>query len=435
MPAETRLWYAQDFPHESRIVILHPHFERQQLVLKDILGRSTPSFCLTIERDKTSFSQFWEELQTLVKQSLRVALPPLENSRGSAAKAAQTLIKMTKPLGVHTLVIDSYDLTDDETLDDFIVELAQGMMAGCQIVIGTRRLPVRLVEKVREVTSLRHQTDLFPVDDNRMLLDYVHRESAQTLLEVYAQGTGLAAVNGRVIEHWDGVLPRALFFYLVDRGMTTRDEIFQVFWPDLSVREATNVFHVTKRKISEILGFDLTVYWSGFYRVSPEIELQYDVVRFVEDVQNSAVAEDAQAIKLLENAVHLWRGAFLNTLDAAWVQRRRDDLRNTYIEALTALARLYEIQGESERALGLYHRAVIAMPHREDVARSIMALYDKMGQPERAIAVFQRLAIDLKREFNVSPDKRTVELAETLGYRPQPEEETKPRGRGRRAHG
>ena len=38
--------------------------------------------------------------------------------------------------------------------------------------------------------------------------------------------------------------------------MATRDDIFNTFWPSLSIKEATNVFHVTKRKVNEILGFE-----------------------------------------------------------------------------------------------------------------------------------------------------------------------------------
>src|SRR5260370_15199033 len=146
---------------------------------------------------------------------------------------------------------------------------------------------------------------------DRMLPRFGAQRADRALLEVYALGLGHASINGRKIDRWDGALPRSLFFYFIDRGMVTRDEIFQTFWPTLSIREATNVFHVTKRKISEILGFDLTVYWSGFYRISPDIDLYYDVVKFVEDVQNSVVANDHDGIQLLERAIDLSRGLFL----------------------------------------------------------------------------------------------------------------------------
>ena len=40
----------------------------------------------------------------------------------------------------------------------------------------------------------------------------------------------------------------------------TRADIFKEFWPGLPIKSATNVFHVTKRKIGERLGCDLTSY-------------------------------------------------------------------------------------------------------------------------------------------------------------------------------
>ena len=72
--------------------------------------------------------------------------------------------------------------------------------------------------------------------------------------------------------------------------MVTRAEIFQTFWPNLTTREATNVFHVTKRKISEVLGTELTVYGSSFYHISPQIQLSYDVSLFNQLVQDSDTA-------------------------------------------------------------------------------------------------------------------------------------------------
>ena len=77
-------------------------------------------------------------------------------------------------------------------------------------------------------------------------------------LEVYAFGRGHALVNGLPITNWDGALPRNLFFFFMDHPLVTRDEIFETFWPDLSVKEATNVFHVTKRKITERISMKIS---------------------------------------------------------------------------------------------------------------------------------------------------------------------------------
>jgi two-component SAPR family response regulator len=80
---------------------------------------------------------------------------------------------------------------------------------------------------------------------------YNPQGQSKPTLETYALGRGYGIVNGQTINNWDGALPRNLFFYFVDHPLITRDQIFEVFWPRLATKDATNVFHVTKRKISE----------------------------------------------------------------------------------------------------------------------------------------------------------------------------------------
>jgi two-component SAPR family response regulator len=234
------------------------------------------------------------------------------------------------------------------------------------------------------------------------------------LLEVRALGTGRVLLNGHEINEWDGVLPRSLFFYLIDKGMTRRDDIFATFWPNLSVREATNVFHVTKRKISEVLGVDLTNYWGGFYRISNDIELSYDVVQFSEMVQGSALAPIEVESELLRSAVWLYRDHFLTSVEMPWVADRRYELLQTYGEALIGLAKSLEKRDARYEALGYYLRASATTPRREDIALNTMQLYRDLGMPEDALKVYERLKDELARTVNVSPNKNVQELAEEI---------------------
>ncbi|MEO0563452.1 MAG: bacterial transcriptional activator domain-containing protein, partial [Chloroflexota bacterium] len=229
-----------------------------------------------------------------------------------------------------------------------------------------------------------------------------------------AFGKGRVLLNGQEVTQWDGHLPRSLFFYVVDRGMTTRNDIFQVFWPDLPVREATNVFHVTKRKINEVLGVNLTSYWSGFYRISSDIDLSYDAMQFSRMVQDSAVQSDEEARRLLSRAISLYRGEFLTSLDLPWVEQRRSALLQTYGEALVAQARISQDSGESARALGLYLRSALTNPQREDLVEHIMRLYDELAMYEDALSVYERLELELDRTLNVAPAQRIQDLAASV---------------------
>ncbi len=397
----------QNLDSSISLVILHPDFYGQhRLFAASWLGDDAVPVFVSLPSPDLSLAEFLDLLNEALNIQLGDDIPAFPAAPEAAASTVAGILNAHDPI---RLIIDAYDLADQADVAPFMVALSQQLDVGARIIISTRQLPMDLLA----YDDLRGKMALVPVNPDKMILDYASH-SEKTLLEVRALGPGRVLVNGRLIEHWDGVLPRTLFFYFVDRGMTTRDEIFQTFWPTLSTREATNVFHVTKRKISEILGTDLTVYWSGFYRISPDINLQYDVVRFAEAVQNAAVATDEEAIALLNNAVELYHGPFLSTLDQEWVKSRREELASSYAEALTGTARIHKLHDDKQDALGYFLRAAATSPQREDLARAIMELYQALGLPAAALDTYERLEGELKRSLNVAPGPETQSLASAI---------------------
>lgn len=233
-------------------------------------------------------------------------------------------------------------------------------------------------------------------------------------LEVYGFGSGRVYVNGIPVDTWDGPLPRNLFYYFIDHPMITRDEIFETFWPELPTKEATNVFHVTKRKISERLGYELTAYSGGFYRPSEQMMLHYDVARFEEAIKVGRELPPAESLDAWQAAIHLYRSQFLHKVGMPWIDRRREELRLIYAEALISVGRLYKAQGDSELAVSYYLRALREVPQREDIHRDVMNLYEKSGERSKAIAQYKLLSDTLKRTLNITPSKTTRTLYHSL---------------------
>lgn len=394
-------------PAETSLAILHPDFHGQHRLFGPTLKQPDETIVFIATPDpKLSFAQWASHIKSAYEIQLQISVPDLSSDPKSAAAALASAIS---PHGKILTIIDAYDIAPQPEATIFVAELVRALPTGFRLMIGGRELPMGLLKH----PDLKGRAALVPVNPDKMMLDYAQSVD-KTVLEVRALGPGRVLINGRLIEHWDGVLPRTLFFYFVDRGMTTRDEIFQTFWPTLTTREATNVFHVTKRKISEILGTDLTVYWSGFYRISPELELNYDVVKFAEAIQNAAIASDAEAIVLLQNAIDLYHGPFLSTMDQEWVISRRNELAMSYAEALAGLARVYRSQNVPLSALGYFLRAAATSPQREDLARAIMELYRSLGQPREALETYERLEQELKRTLDVKPAPQTTELADEI---------------------
>ena len=375
---------------DARLIVLHPNYVPQHLIFAELLHTDANVY-VRLNGKALNRSDLESQLEH-----------ELEAQHG------------TSRLGeVRQLIIDGCDCAEPTALAEFLASLLEQLSQG-RVFLATRQPPYMLLED----DSLRAQMQFLPVDDGLMLWDYAHREKQsdqdEVLLEVRALGNGRVLKDGKNVDNWDGLLPRSLFFFLVDKGMTTRNDIFATFWPNLTVREATNVFHVTKRKISEVLGTDLTEYWSGFYHISPRINLSYDVVRFSELFQDSAVVSVDGTIDLLRQAILLYRDDFLTSLDMEWVYHRRRELRQTYGEALIGLGKALEQQGAVEQALGLYLRATTTNPHREDVALNVMKLYQGLGMSGDALEVYERLKTELSENLGVAPNHQLQEMAGEL---------------------
>jgi two-component SAPR family response regulator len=309
----------------------------------------------------------------------------------------------------HIIIMDAVDNLRSASCNAFLSTLTEYLPAQNKIVlIGRAWLP--------DLVAVKAHAVCYPISEAAMLFDYADLPAdGGRLLEVYAQGNGRVLVDGAEIGAWEGQLPRALFYFFVDRGIVTRDEIFQSFWPELSEREATNVFHVTKRKVHALLGFNLMVYQNGYYRIAPEIDLRYDVTLFLTQIQHSEIAETEEAIALLENAVRLYRQDFLVGLNAEWINARRVALRNQLAEAFGALGRLYERAERHIQAISAYERALAIQPYREDWARSLINLYIVYRQARRGMVVFERLECAVQKQTGkVKLDKRTQELVAKL---------------------
>lgn len=312
---------------------------------------------------------------------------------------------------VRLLILDECDRIQLADFEKLLTELLSHEKL--RILLLSRLIP----GFVRTNTAIRSHTTIIPTHAGLMFPDYIVSANDPKLLEVRALGGGHVLLNGRPITNWDGDLPLNLFFYLIDKGMTTRSQIFEAFWPDLPVHEATNVFHVTKRKINEILGLNLTVFSGGFYRIASGINLVYDVFLFKDLLQRSAIESQNAAQELLSRAIWLYKGDFLIGIDAKvnpWIESRRHEMSQLYGEALFTQAKLTEQDGDIQTALGLFIRASALNRQREDLAGIIMTLYRKLGMFADALNTYERIETDIAETLGISPAQWLQDLAANI---------------------
>jgi two-component SAPR family response regulator len=229
-------------------------------------------------------------------------------------------------------------------------------------------------------------------------------------LEVYALGPGYALFNGQYISDWEGNLPRLLFFYVLARPMCTRTEICQAFWPELSVDQAVNVFHVTKRRLHKALGFDVLLHEDGHYQINTTLNLQYDIIEFVSSLVEARLRSNKTSEEYWLRAINLYRGCYLQGDIGAWLMTHRSDFRSGYLEALSELAQIREDAGQVESALGLFLRGVGEAYDREDFHKEVIRLYSKLGRQQKADEYYHELRRNFREQYGYDLSPETTSL-------------------------
>jgi two-component SAPR family response regulator len=373
---------------------------------------------------KASYPNFGEKLT----EALKKKSPSAEYLAESLASDLGAISK--KPV---TLYIDQLDnVPFDEKFTDFIINFIEGMPDTIQWVVSSR---VLAYQTWREYVATGMAVVL---GTERRANDVIFtiEEQIKPQLEVYAFGRGHAVVNGQEITSWDGALPRNLFFYFVDNPLLTRDDIFTTFWNNLPVKEATNVFHVTKRKISERITLwdgekeethELTTYASGFYTPSPMVVRHYDVAEFQAAIDTAMLTDDPNLKEqLYRYAIDLYKSPFLDRMEnrleqkdenhrvAQWIRARRLELQQLYAQALINMGRICKGRNDLQSALGYFNRAVRELPEREDIHREILTLYYQLGMKNDMEAQYAFLKETLSTRLGILPSPITAELYNSL---------------------
>lgn len=397
---------------DRSVVMFSPRFRNHNALMAAFIS-SSDAYLHTLTENETSLSAFAsglvEDLRDFLPSFGSQTLQALHASPADLADALVADLKQPKS-AIKTLILDDFDkLSPDDDVATFFERLISKLPRGMKLVVNARSL------RYRPWGALVHSGEAIVLGEENALDGGIFTPSASEAphLEVYGFGTGHVYINGLPVETWDGPLPRNLFFYFIDHPMITRDEIFETFWPGLATKEATNVFHVTKRKVSERLGYELTSYSGGFYRPSDQIKIHYDVGNFEKEV---AVGEQGgkESIDTWYRAIRLYRNEFLHTTEMPWIDERREQLKLIYAGSLISVGRIYKSLGDTDKAISFYLRALREVPQREDIHRDVMTIYEGRGERDKAVAQYKALRDILKRTLNITPSAATRTLYNML---------------------
>lgn len=407
----------QEQSANARVILLHPRSNYRSVLVAKLINESQKRvFYYAMGPDDINVQSFLSGItHDLANQHPTFGryiniLPPKEHQNFDllVETFARDLSEMSDE--EFLLILDEYDRSDAaDDVQMFLERLIGKLPPNCKIVLNSRTLP-----RLPWVSLIARKQAVMVQDDQLIKRDFYEIQSGgKNKLEVFALGPGYILMDGQPIDAWEGHLPRLLFFFALDRASITRSEICQAFWPELETDQAVNVFHVTKRRLHKALDMDVLVHEDGYYRVNPDLAIQYDVMDFVGALMDGRSEDNPNRIASWQRAIEMYRGPFLQGHSDAWITSRRRDFQTGYLEALTEMARVRLAEDRPEHALGLFQRALSEDTSREDIHREIMQLFTRLGRRSEAAAHYQRLVDDLARN-NHEPMPETKALYQDI---------------------
>jgi DNA-binding SARP family transcriptional activator len=241
-------------------------------------------------------------------------------------------------------------------------------------------------------------------------------------LRIFALGPGRVFRGEEPIglKAWGARRARELFFYLFFHSPVRKQEIGLALWPDRDPDRVTSSFHATLYRARRATGAPLvTLREDRYHWVHPDTWC--DVVEFERLLAEAErlPESDPRKLGLLEQALSLYRGDFLEDLDSEWCILRREELAGRRLQVWLKLGQLYLQHENWQRAEEAFLRALEIDNLREEAYRGLMECYLRSGERARAIQTYRRCRRLLARELHIAPSEETEALYRTIAHKPR----------------
>ena len=250
------------------------------------------------------------------------------------------------------------------------------------------------------------------------------RTPPEPLLRIFALGATRVLLNDRALTSTDWTYTKAkeLLFYFITHPPANKAQIGLDIWPDASADQLRNIFHRAMHHLRKALGpLDRIVFADDAYSFNRSLNYWCDLHEFeallgsIGSIANLKPTDRSVAIQRLESAVQLWRGDFVEDLDAGeWAIFQREELRQRYVRALIDLGALHFADAHYDRAAAVYRRLLALDAYLELAHRELMRCLVRQGEAGHAVQHYQHLHEMLKRELQAEPSPETVMMYERI---------------------
>lgn len=218
------------------------------------------------------------------------------------------------------------------------------------------------------------------------------------------------------ISIWQADVAREVFYYLIDRpNGFTADEIIDAFWSRSTRTRAISCLHTTLSRIRKFVGSDILMFESDRYMIRRCELLVYDI-----DAVRNLVSETSfspnqeQSVWKMELALNFFKGEYLQGLMRDWILERRWEYERLHKQILESIARSHLRMKNFDYAISYFRKLIQFDELDETFYRSLMQAYAMTGNKAKAIECFKSLERILIERLDITPDARTVALAQAI---------------------
>lgn len=196
--------------------------------------------------------------------------------------------------------------------------------------------------------------------------------------------------------------------------MHPREELVDLFWPDMDIEAARNNLRQTlwtlRRTLVDehdpIVCSDRSSVWLAPGSIST------DVADFEAAIH--AAERSASEVDTFAGVVSLYEGELLSGFYEEWILSERRRLEVQFIDALRKATAELASNGEPLKAVPFALRLVSLDPYNEDVHLSVMALYSAAGETNAVKRQYEELVRLLREELDEGPLPGTEKEAARL---------------------
>ncbi len=282
--------------------------------------------------------------------------------------------------------------------------------------------PVRYEKQLRSALFfLREEDEPMPwlKQESEKRLERMLREGESGERSLLVESLGgfrvIAARDNKEIA-WRTRKGRELFAYLTDlRGETVdRRKLMEILWPEEIPANAVamlhNMIYNIRKELSDYSLEGILVYENKRYRL------------YTEDLKNSADAlyeivdpvehQDMDKLREKEKYFLEFHGRYLEDIDAAWADERREYYDRIYRRGCELLAEDMVTQDKCDEAIRLYHNIQKLDPYDEYSAERLLHLYGKKREWDAMKKFYDAFCKRLSDELGIEPGEAVVSAYE-----------------------